>query len=214
MIGILKRILFLISFLLTLMGVCYLCRFCLARIPLAIPIGLIVVVLLVSLLKVSARRAYRKQLMLGCDFGLQDEWLLEVDLAMIDTHGAPKCTAEVKIGTEWVEVSEGVWKPLGTDHPYAPKLFPARITGEPSALRLTCSGYGDCGLCHVSLRNRSRRFVPAKVVSTSGRVQDAENLLVDDFRGMRFGLADCTAAFCDQRLSQEESSLELELRQD
>ena len=88
MIGILKRILFLISFLLTLMGVCYLCRFCLARIPLAIPIGLIVVVLLVSLLKVSARRAYRKQLMLGCDFGLQDEWLLEVP-RLLELNGVP-----------------------------------------------------------------------------------------------------------------------------
>ena len=86
------------------------------------------------------------------------------------------------------------------------------LSGVPTALRLSCKGYGDCGLCHVSLRNRSRRLVPSRLVATSGRVRDAEHLLVDDFRGMRFGQSDCTAAFCDRKLADETSAVELDLR--
>ena len=90
MIGILKRILFLISFLLIAMGVCYLSRVCLGKIPITVLIVLIAVTLLAFLLKVkvSARMAYRKQLMLGCDFGLQDEWLLEVP-RLLELNGVP-----------------------------------------------------------------------------------------------------------------------------
>ena len=143
-----------------------------------------------------------------------DEWLLEVDLAMNDTHGCPQCKAEVSVDGEWHTVSEGVWKPTRTDGPYSAKLFPVEISGVPVALRLSATGYGDCGLCHVSLRNSSQRLVPAKVISTSGRVQDAENLLIDDFRGMRFGYPDCTAAFLNQELSRRISSVECELRKD
>jgi len=142
----------------------------------------------------------------------EEEWLLEVDLAMIDTHGCPKCKAEVLVAGVWQTVAEGVWKPKGTDGPYSAKCYPFRMSGIPSVLRLTASGYGDCGLCHVSLRNRQRRFVPSKVVSTQGRVQDAENLLIDDFRGMRFGLPDCTAAFLSQKLSEAQSSVVCELK--
>ena len=46
MIGILKRILFLISFLLIAMGVCYLSRVCLGKIPITVLIVLIAVTLL------------------------------------------------------------------------------------------------------------------------------------------------------------------------
>ena len=144
-----------------------------------------------------------------------DEWLFEVDLAMIDTHGCPQCTAEVLVNGEWKTVAEGVWKPLVTDGPYSAKHYPVRIPdGVPTALRLTARGYGDCGLCHVSLRNRSRRFVPSKIVETEGRVQDAENLLIDDFRGMRFGLPDCNAAFLDQKLARRDSVVLCELKED
>ena len=142
-----------------------------------------------------------------------DEWLFEVDLAMIDTHGCPQCKAEALVDGQWQVVAEGVWKPSRSDGPYSAKCYLAKISGFPMALRLTATGYGDCGLCHVSLCNRSDRFVPSKIVSTEGRVQDAENLLIDDFRGMRFGLPDCTAAFLDQDLSRQVSSVQYELRE-
>ena len=141
-----------------------------------------------------------------------DEWLIEVDLAMIDTHGRPQCKAEVLVDGEWKAIAEGVWKPQRSDGPYSAKCYPVKLVGVPTALRLTATGYGDCGLCHVSLRNRFHRVVPSKIVSTTGRVQDAENLLVDDFRGMRIGLPDCTAAFLSQELSRATSSVECELR--
>ena len=141
-----------------------------------------------------------------------DEWLIEVDLAMIDTHGRPQCKAEVLVNGEWKAIAEGVWKPQRSDGPYSAKCYPVKLLGVPTALRLTATGYGDCGLCHVSLRNRFHRVVPSKIVSTTGRVQDAENLLVDDFRGMRIGLPDCTAAFLNQELSRATSSVECELR--
>ena len=140
-----------------------------------------------------------------------DEWLFEVDLAMIDTHGCPQCKAEALVGGKWVTVSESTWKPNVNDRPYSAKLFPVALNGVPTALRLTATGYGDCGLCHVSLRNSSHRFVPSKIVSTEGRVQDAENLLIDDFRGMRFGFPDCTAAFLHEKKAGRRSTVTLSL---
>ena len=146
------------------------------------------------------------------DAAPDSEWIFEADVAMIDTHGAPNYVVEGRFGTEWRKIASGNWKPSNGGPSYSPKLLQASFVGRPDALRITQKGYGAGALCHVSLRNRSTRLVPASVLAVSGRVRDAVNLLTDDFRETRFGDPDCTAAVLDPRLATLESSVTLSLK--
>ena len=139
----------------------------------------------------------------------ETEWIFEADVAMIDTHGAPGYVVEGRFGSEWRKIASGNWKPSTGGSPYCPKLVRTSFEGVPDAIRITEKGYGAGALCHVSLRNRSRRLAPTAVLAVSGQVRDADNLLVDDFRETRFGDPDCTAAVLDPRLATLESSVTL-----
>ena len=146
------------------------------------------------------------------DAAPDSEWIFEADVAMTDTHGAPNYVVEGRFGTEWRKIASGNWKPSNGGPSYSPKLLQASFVGRPDALRITQKGYGAGALCHVSLRNRSTRLVPASVLAVSGRVRDAANLLTDDFRETQFGDPDCTAAVLDPRLATLESSVTLSLK--
>lgn len=78
-------------------------------------------------------------------------------------------------------------------------------------MRVSCKGYGAGEICHISLRNRSGRLVPSAVISVSGSVRDAENLLIDDLRAARFGQPDCTDTFLHPERAEETASVVLAL---
>ena len=147
------------------------------------------------------------------DVAEASEWLFEIDLSMTDTHGCPQWTVEVrpKDGTGWTQIAAGTWKPKKGDHPYVAKLVPVTMKQTPVTLRLSCGGYGAGEACHVSLYNAKARLVPAKIISTSGEVRDAENLLVDDFRDCRLGLPDCANTFLHPEIADRKSAIELQL---
>ena len=140
------------------------------------------------------------------------EWILEVDLAMVDTHAAPAWTVECNTGGIWRKIASGVWKPEVDGRAHSPALFPVEIDRDPEAIRISCKGYGAGTLCHISMRNKCRRFVPKEIVSTKGEVRDAQNLLVDDLGECRIGLPDCTATVLHPERAEIESSVEMTLR--
>ena len=146
------------------------------------------------------------------DEAAADEWIFEADVAMVDTHGAPNYVVEGRFGSEWKQIAAGNWKPSTRGSSYAPKLVRTSFAGVPDALRITEKGYGAGALCHVSLRNRFTRLVPAAVLAVSGQVRDADNLLVDDFRETRFGDPDCTATVLDANRATRESTVTLLLK--
>ena len=145
------------------------------------------------------------------DAAADDEWIFEADVAMIDTHGVPQYVVEGRFGTEWKQIAAGVWKPVCGQPGYAPKLFRLSLATPPDALRITEKGYGAGALCHVSLRNRTRRLVPTAILEVGGRVRDPGNLLVDDFVETRFGDSDCTAAMLDPRRADLKSFVTLKI---
>jgi len=139
-----------------------------------------------------------------------DEWVLEVNLAMIDTHGAPTCSVEGRTkGGAWQPIAAGNWKPDVTDPPYVAKTVPVRLKAAPAELRLSCKGYGAATLCHLSLRNAHQRLVPSGILSVQGEVRDAESLLTDDFSDCRIGLSDCTQTFLHPTRAEVVSSVEM-----
>lgn len=147
------------------------------------------------------------------DSAPDSEWLLEVDLAMVDTHAAPSWTVECRVDGAWRKMASGVWKPGMGSRAYCPLLLPVEIAGAPpDALKVSCRGYGAGALCHISLRNRAQRLVPAVIVSTNGEVRDAANLLVDDLRECGLGLPDCTATVLNPERAKIVSSVEIALR--
>ena len=146
------------------------------------------------------------------DAAPENEWVLEVDLAMTDTHGAPACTLEGRTDDgSWWTIASGVWKPDVKDHPYVAKTVPVELTEVPSEVRLSCKGYGAAEICHLSLRNARTRIVPVKVLGTEGDVRDARNLLTDDFSDCRIGLPDCTETFLRPELADRVASVTLQI---
>ena len=141
------------------------------------------------------------------DVAPDEEWVLELDVMMGDAYGIPRWRVEGRFEGRWKELAKGVWKPAVGAPAYCPKRLPVKIPVRPDGLRITCSGYGEGGLCHVSLCNRKERLVPVKVESVSGRVVDPANLLTDDFRPAWMGEQDGTAAILDPSLAEKESSI-------
>ena len=54
-------------------------------------------------------------------------------------------------------------------------------------MKVVCEGYGEAGLAHVALANRSVRFVPTGLASATGLVRSAENILEDTVSAAWFG---------------------------
>ena len=142
----------------------------------------------------------------------ESEWIVEADVAMVDTHGAPRFTVEGRFADGWRKLAEGVWKPADGAPGYSPKLVSATLSEPPSELRVSCRGYGAGSLCHVSLRNRSRRVVPAALLAVEGAVFEPQNILVDDYRETRFGDPDCTATVNDPKRADVVASVTLGMR--
>ena len=148
------------------------------------------------------------------DVAAADEWLMEVDLAMIDTHAAPQWTVEVPDANGWRTLASGSWKPRMGGPGYSPHLESVTLGAVPERLRLSCKGYGAGSLCHISLRNRDRRLVPVRVLKSAGEVRDAQNLLTDDLGDCRLGLPDCTETVLQPHRADAVAVVELALGTD
>ena len=145
------------------------------------------------------------------DQAQQTEWLLETEVLMTDVYGIPYWKVEGRFGDEWRELASGAWKPRVGDDPHLVKKHVLSLDEPPSTLRIVHHGYGAGFLNHVSMRNRSRRIVPVRVLATHGNVRDVECLTSDDYRPARFGDPDCTAAMLDPELAKQEASVELQM---
>lgn len=135
-------------------------------------------------------------------------------MAMVDTHAAPRWTVEASGRVDWRELASGVWKPEVGSPGYSPHLVSVTFDGVPERLRLSCKGYGAGSDCHVSLRNRDRRLVPTEVLSVSGEVRDAQNLLTDDLGDCRMGFPDCTKTFLHPYRAEAVAAVELAVGSD
>ena len=112
----------------------------------------------------------------------EDEWQLEFEFVLPDFHGRPEWSAYAQVEGEWVELMRGrIWKPNAGEHAYYERIVPVsvRMDRAPTALKVVYEGYGEAGLAHVALANRSMRLVPSGITSATGLVRSPENVLED-----------------------------------
>ena len=136
-----------------------------------------------------------------------DEWQLELSLVLPDFHGIPMWTVEGRFGGKWEKLGEGKWKPEGGEWCYFERTISFRRSAAPDAVRVSYRGYNDGGLAYVAVANRKGKLVPKKVLGSSGRVRDAENVLEDTVDAVLFGNPNCRAAMLDPSLADEVSTL-------
>ena len=119
-----------------------------------------------------------------------DEWQIELEFVLPDFHGRPVWSVYVKVEGEWVElIKEKIWKPNKGENAYFERIVPvsARLKKEATAVKVVYGGYGEAGLAHVALANRSMRLTPSGLVSATGLVRSPENVLEDTVSAAWFG---------------------------
>jgi hypothetical protein len=119
-----------------------------------------------------------------------DEWQLEFEFVLPDFHGRPVWSVYAQVDDKWVElIKEKIWKPNPGENAYFERIvpLPVRLKKAPKALKVVYEGYGEAGLAHVALANRSVRLVLTGLASATGFVRSAENILEDTVSAAWFG---------------------------
>ena len=140
-----------------------------------------------------------------------DEKRLAVELTLVDRYGVPRWVVEGRFGDAWRRIAKGSWKPAKGERADFTFCQTFQATAMPSELRLSYSGFGNAQVRFVSIEDRAQRIVPAKVLATSGRVQNPEAVLVDDYDAATFGRFGYRAQFFDESEAKAVSSLTLSM---
>ena len=140
-----------------------------------------------------------------------DERRLAVELTLVDYYGVPRWTVEGRFGDEWRGIAKGVWKPAKGEKADFTVCQTFRADAMPSELRLSYCGFGDAQLRFVSVEDRACRVVPVKVISSSGRVQNPEAVLSDDYDTVTFGRFGYRTQFFDENEAKALSVLTLKM---
>ena len=140
-----------------------------------------------------------------------DEKRLEVVCVLPDMYGIPKWKVSGRFDDGWRELASGTWKPGVNDGAIFSKFFTFTAETMPTELRVEHHGYGRAQLAFVSVEDRSRRIVPAKVLASEGDVEHPERLLADDVEWADFGTCGFLEKFYDAKLEAKVSSVTLEM---
>ena len=144
-----------------------------------------------------------------------DEWQIEMSFLLPDFHGKPCWLVEGCFNGQWKELALGRWKPEAGEWCYFERTVSFRDSRVPDRLRVTYCGYNDAGLAFIALaNNRYGRLVPDRLLSVSGRVRDAENVLEDTVDAAFLGNPNCRAAMLNPALADEVSTLEVSLKRE
>jgi hypothetical protein len=140
-----------------------------------------------------------------------DEKRLAVELTLVDYYGVPRWTVEGRFEDGWREIAKGVWKPSKGEKADFTHYTSFRALTMPSELRISYCGFGNAQLRFISLEDRDSRVVPVKVLSSSGRVQNPEAVLTDDYDTVTFGRFGYRVQFFDDNEAKALSVLTLEM---
>ncbi len=128
-----------------------------------------------------------------------------------DYFGVEFLDIEYKVNGEWVKGATGCYKPSGSsifNRFIALENAPA---GDITQVRLTAHGLGGVGVNFVEISVNGKRFVPRALLSCSGRVADAANLLKNNTTFAWFG-GQCTRYdYFDRNAGAEKHSVTLEM---
>ena len=120
-----------------------------------------------------------------------DEWWLVSDINLPDWFGNLQLFVYGRFDGEWKRLAVGDWKPGIGDENCFQTIVPFKSDKAPDALRISSeAGIGICGLNYIACVNRDKRLVPTKVLSATGYLKDAENILVDNWYPAVFGYPD------------------------
>ena len=121
----------------------------------------------------------------------EDEWWLVADINLPDWYGNLQLFVYGRFDGEWRRLAVGDWKPGICDENCFQAVVPFKSEKAPDALKVSSeAGIGICGLNYIACVNRRERLVPVKVLSASGFLKDAENVLVDNWYPAVFGHPD------------------------
>lgn len=140
-----------------------------------------------------------------------DEKRLAVELTLVDYYGVPRWTVEGRFEDGWREIAKGVWKPSKGEKADFTHYTSFQALTMPSELRISYCGFGNAQLRFISLEDRDSRVVPVKVLSSSGRVQNPEAVLTDDYDTVTFGRFGYRVQFFDDNEAKALSVLTLEM---
>jgi len=120
----------------------------------------------------------------------EDEWWLVADLNVFDGFGNLQLFVYGEFDGEWKRIAVGDWSGTAASGCFQ-RIVPFKSEVAPTALRISSEkGVGICGLNYIACVNRSRRLVPASIVSVNGFVKDEGNILVDNLYPVVFGFPD------------------------
>lgn len=128
----------------------------------------------------------------------EDEKRLELCLTLVDYYGRPSWTVSGRFSDGWREIAKGGWKPGPGEWAAFSKCVVFRAAGMPDEVKVEYNGCGEASLRYLLVEGRDAVARPVQVVSTSGKVKGAENLLVDDSHEAVFGDPDGAGAFLNQ----------------
>ena len=143
-----------------------------------------------------------------------DEWQLELEFVLPDFHGRPVWSVYAQVDGEWVElVKRRIWKPNEGENAYFERIvpLPVRLKTAPTALKIVHDGYGEAGLAHIALANRSMRLMPSGLVSATGLVRSPENVLEDTISATWFGDASTREQMLNPFRGKLESSVTISM---
>jgi hypothetical protein len=126
------------------------------------------------------------------------DYLLRVRFFLPDIYSLPYTDLAVADAAgRWRPVAErAMVKPPLDDVPYHEVVFPFRMPGAPTAVRIAGYGYGGQGVAFVRVvGRRGREWRPTAIRATGGRVADATHLLTDDLRWCFLGEHDTRRGF-------------------
>ena len=142
----------------------------------------------------------------------EDEWWCEAALSMPEYHMHPYWSIYLQVDGKWVQIaSEGYWKAGMRDWANFEKIFPFRLNGTPTDLRIAYHGRGPSSMTYLSVESRDKRLGPKALTKTEGLVRDPENLLVDNWKSTSFGWPDTMETFHNPALQDVVSAAEFEL---
>jgi len=141
-----------------------------------------------------------------------DHMLVVVKLFLWECYSAPRLRVELGYGGQWEEVFVGSVKPADLTPGHYVLRLPMRRTrdADPDAIRFSVSLFGGQGVSFTSIHFGDRDLVPQSLGARTGRVHNAEAVLIDDAGFAFLGSPDTVHTF-ETQTSSETSTLEVKL---
>jgi len=114
----------------------------------------------------------------------------------------------------WKEVYCGVPKSNMADYsqtPYYTMTYLLDQKQPPREARVETWGYGGIGMTFFEVQSGTVRYIPSRVVRTTGNISDARNILIEDTRWTVLGEPDCTKTYFAPELADHRHILEIRL---